>query len=232
MRHPQIFKLATSLLALLHALDLRLLADLVKKLHSHSFLLEFLPKSLCHHHGLGLLRPEVRLVVLLLVHLSLLSLFSESFDLLSELGQVHGVVLDLEFVFVLRYNILLFLLPVELLLFELPHFLELLALKVESLLSLQISLGEVLHELLPLGLCVVVNFKRPVRSHELRIGPVVVVFADAFSLQRKPNEVADFVRLALDFAIILFNYFIHCVIKTFDVLHRPPTAPHLRALFL
>ena len=131
--------------------------------------------SFFFNHFISLLGAEMGLEVLLLhLLLELLSL-SVILDLLCEVGEILKVVPSLELSLVLCYKVFFVLLPSELLPFELPDVLELLALLLEALVSLLVSLGEILNVVLTLGLGMVVDFEGTLGAHKVWVSLTVVI---------------------------------------------------------
>jgi len=87
--------------------------------------------------------------------------------------------------------ILFLLLPNELVLLEVAHRLDLLALLDEALVGSVVGLLQILDVLLALGLGVVVHFEGALRPQEVRVGFVVVLVAYLVSLQGKADYVVQ-----------------------------------------
>jgi hypothetical protein len=108
-------------------------------------------------------------------------------NLVGEVAEVVEVVLLSHFEVVVGYNVLLFLLPVELLAFELPVFLYFFTLRLESLLCLLGDLSHVVCKYLSFVLMVVVNFERTLGTHKVGVKRLVIAYM--FALKGKTNQV-------------------------------------------
>jgi len=86
-------------------------------------------------------------------------------------------------------HVLLLLLPAELVLLELTHLLQLVALAEEPVVGLLVGVLQVLHVLLPLHLSVVVHLEWALGTQEIRVCLVVVLVADLVALQGQPDDV-------------------------------------------
>jgi len=93
-------------------------------------------------------------------------------------------------------NILLFLLPLKLLLLKLPYIAYVLALFYEAFVSLSVGFVQVLNILLAFDMGVIINFERPLRSEEVRIGLIVIGLADLVPLKGKSDDIFNLVLLA------------------------------------
>ena len=95
-------------------------------------------------------------------------------DLLSQLGEVRNVVFLFQLVIVLGDDVLLLLLPAELLTLKVSNVFYLFAFFLEAQISLVIDFLKVRDILLSLSLSMVINFERSLRSKEIRIGVIVI----------------------------------------------------------
>ena len=96
-------------------------------------------------------------------------------DLLGEDSEIFHIILLLELCLVHRYQVLLLLLPVELLALEPARVLDLLALVLETRVSKIVYLLDVVNILLTLMLCVIIYFEWALRSHEVWVCLGVII---------------------------------------------------------
>lgn len=134
-------------------------------------------------HLICLLRPEVWLVVQLLDVVRMRLAIAIRLDLFGQELHILHIVLLFQLCFVHCDQILLLLLPVELLTLEFPRVLDLLALLLEALVRQVVDLLDVVYVLLSFVLGVVVDLERTLRPHEVWVSLRVVVGRDLLAIE-------------------------------------------------
>lgn len=158
--------------------------------HDKLLLLGLLLLELQRNQVVGLLGPEVSLVILLFDQILDFLFLPVFLNLDGQLPEVVEIVLPLHLLVVKRDNVLLLLLPVELLALEFAHLSDLFALLLEPLMGLLVDRLDVLHEALPLGLGMVVNLEWTLRSEEVRVGVLVVLVRNVLSIEGQPDQLS------------------------------------------
>ena len=182
-------------------LHIGLCRNLINEVQFLQFLLQPNPLLLEVELLLGLLRPEVRLMKSFV----LLSLNKPSLSILYHLQLnfllVRYVILLFEHLVMAGDNVLLFLLPAELLSFKVANVFHFIALLLESLVRLVVNFLQVLNILLALGLRMVVYFERALRSHEVGVCIVVVSARDFLAAQSQADQLVNALCVILLFCV-------------------------------
>ena len=174
-------------------LHVRLEVHLVDELLTHELLLGVNTLRLAIELLIGLLRTEVRLEVLPFHFLLEVLPVAIILDLLCQVAQVLQIVLALELLLVSREQVFLVLLPTKLFSLELTRLLDLLALLLEASMCLLVRLGQVLHELLALGGCMIVDFEGSLGAHEIWISLRMVARRNLLPVQRESDDGAHII---------------------------------------
>ena len=180
-----------SFICIVLQLDLRLQLHLVEQLLPNERFLRLNPRLLLLPLLLGLLRAEVRLVVLS-VDLPLHALaVAVRLHLLRQVAQVLEVVFAPQLLVVRCDHIGLVLLPTELLALVLPIVLDALTLVLEASVRLHVGSGKVCNELLALVAGVVIYLERALGAHEVRVGGRVVRWTYLLPVEGQAYDGAD-----------------------------------------
>ena len=157
------------------SLDDSFCLHLVKQLLLDVNFLSFDAILFLQHHIIRFLGSEMRFEVLSFhLFLELLSL-AVIFNLLGQIGEILEVVPSFKLLFVLGNQVLLVLLPSVLLSFELPGVLKILALLLETLMSLRVGVLQILNIVLTFRLSMVIDLEGTLRSHEVGVSLTVVL---------------------------------------------------------
>jgi hypothetical protein len=109
-------------------------------------------------------------------------------DLILQLLLIGDIILLFQELVVNGYNVLLLFLPPKLLSFKVSYVFDFVALFLKPLVRLIINLLQILNILLSLNFCMVINLKRSLRSHKIRIGIIVIGTRDLFSTESEAYE--------------------------------------------
>lgn len=104
---------------------------------------------------------------------------------------VFDVVLLPQLLVVERQDVLLLLLPVELLPLELTSLLQLLALLLEAVVCLLVDFLDYTNIFLAFSVSMVVHLEGPLRPEEIRVGTVMVLSRDLLSIEGCSNDLVD-----------------------------------------
>ena len=109
-------------------------------------------------------------------------------DLTLQLLLIGDIILLFQELVVNGYNVLLLFLPPKLLSFKVSYVFDFVTLFLKPLVCLIINLLQILNILLSLNFRMVINLKRSLRPHKIRIGIIVIGTRDLFSTESKANE--------------------------------------------